>query len=211
MIDCGWQLSENNGQHTSAANAYVPTSTEVAVSVLPRPEFSKSTIDRFLSGISRPFGESGCWIWTRSKNARGYGYFYANNLAWKAHRFTYACFVGEIPPGLLVCHRCDTPSCVNPAHLFLGTHADNVRDMVQKNRVSKASRAPARLAASAAAAKRRSELNLELVRISAGIAGKVCGNGLHLLSGDNIRTDNLGCRACKAQRDKERQIRAKRI
>lgn len=76
-----------------------------------------------------------CWIWTRSTNRGGYGVFVPRKGGdIVAHRYSWELAHGGIPAGLRVLHRCDTPACVNPAHLLLGTQADNVADMISKSR-----------------------------------------------------------------------------
>lgn len=77
---------------------------------------------------------SGCWLWTAAACPPGYGRFRANGRSYVAHRFAWEIMRGPIPAGLCACHKCDTPACVNPDHLFLGTQADNVRDSVRKKR-----------------------------------------------------------------------------
>ena len=75
-----------------------------------------------------------CWIWTAHKYPKGYGQFGFNGKVTAAHRVSWILHYGPIPEGLLVCHRCDNPSCVNPEHLFLGTAKDNAEDMGRKGR-----------------------------------------------------------------------------
>ena len=79
---------------------------------------------------------SGCWIWSRSINNWGYGRIGPGRSERAAHRLSYRTFRGEIPDGMNVLHRCDVPRCVNPAHLFLGTNTDNMRDMASKGRTA---------------------------------------------------------------------------
>lgn len=76
-----------------------------------------------------------CWIWTAAIRCHGYGSFKnIHNKTVYAHRFSYEIHFGDIPVNMQVLHRCDNPSCVNPDHFFLGTHDDNMKDKVKKNR-----------------------------------------------------------------------------
>ena len=80
--------------------------------------------------------EGTCWKWTGFINR--YGRFGFRGTVWLAHRVAWILAKkGEIPPGLCICHSCDNPWCVNPAHLFLGSHADNMADMSRKGRQSR--------------------------------------------------------------------------
>jgi hypothetical protein len=76
----------------------------------------------------------GCWNWTGSCNKQGYGEFGLEGKLQRAHRAAYMFYVGSIPPGLFVLHSCDNRRCVNPAHLWLGTQRENIRDMIDKGR-----------------------------------------------------------------------------
>lgn len=79
--------------------------------------------------------KSGCWLWTGATAGRPrYGCVRFGKRKLRAHRVSWQIHRGRIPNGLLVCHNCDTPLCVNPDHLFLGTHADNQQDSVRKGR-----------------------------------------------------------------------------
>ncbi len=90
---------------------------------------------RFWSKVNKNT-DTGCWEWTAFKNKSGYGMFtVSSSLRTYAHRIA-AKLDGRDPTGMSVCHSCDNPSCVNPAHLFLGTQQDNVDDMRAKGRAN---------------------------------------------------------------------------
>lgn len=97
--------------------------------------FANETPREYVVRRSIPIPECGCWVWDgiRSGN-NGYGVATFNGGREPAHRFSYKANVGDIPDGMSVCHTCDVPNCVNPDHLFLGTHLDNMRDKVKKGR-----------------------------------------------------------------------------
>lgn len=91
---------------------------------------------RFWEKVDKSKGENSCWEWTRYKDKDGYGQLRFKGRMYLAHRFSYMTYVGAIPEGMLICHKCDNPSCVNPDHLFIGTHLDNKRDCIKKGRLN---------------------------------------------------------------------------
>jgi hypothetical protein len=89
--------------------------------------------DRFWAKIDRRAADE-CWPWTGARSRQGYGKLRVGTLTPDAHRLSYEFFYGPIPVGLHVLHTCDNPPCVNPAHLWLGTVADNMQDRNKKGR-----------------------------------------------------------------------------
>lgn len=74
------------------------------------------------------------WVWTGALIPKGYGMIGSEGQRKLAHRVSYELFIGPIPEGIFVLHRCDNRQCVNPKHLFLGTNSDNMQDMIKKGR-----------------------------------------------------------------------------
>lgn len=91
-------------------------------------------IARFEANLDPQRKPDECWLWLGTRFTQGYGYFRMSGKTGKAHRASYLLFVGEVPEGSHVLHRCDNRACVNPAHLFLGSNLDNMRDRDAKER-----------------------------------------------------------------------------
>lgn len=100
--------------------------------------------ERFWMKVDKSAGPDDCWLWI-SGMSNGYGRFgIRQGVIEYAHRMAWLLTKGPIPDGLFACHKCDNPRCVNPAHLFLGTHLDNIADRDAKGRVAKGDKAGAR-------------------------------------------------------------------
>lgn len=100
-----------------------------------RPDWLTRTVEERFNEKWMPEPNSVCWLWTATANTQGYGGFMLNGKREHAQRVAWFLKHGQMPPlGIDVCHRCDTPSCVNPDHLFLGTRRDNMRDAIAKGR-----------------------------------------------------------------------------
>lgn len=95
-------------------------------------ELSAITLAQFWSKV-KVGDKSECWPWQAKTNEHGYGYFKDE----RAHRVAYEILLGEIPQGMVACHRCDNRLCCNPFHIFIGTHQDNSDDAVRKGRVKR--------------------------------------------------------------------------
>lgn len=94
-------------------------------------------VDRFESKIDKT---NDCWLWTAGGQPIGYGIFWANGRNNYAHHVSYRIYKGEIPKGIWVLHTCDNKACVNPDHLYLGTHSDNTKDAVERKRMASGDR-----------------------------------------------------------------------
>jgi hypothetical protein len=105
---------------------------------------SRPIVSRFWEKVRKGESSNSCWLWTASGLGGGKNQFYGQFTITRdgkqyhtyAHRVSWELHNGPIPDGLSVLHKCDTPRCVNPAHLFLGTHTDNMRDAAAKHRLS---------------------------------------------------------------------------
>jgi HNH endonuclease len=103
----------------------------------------RGTLERFLAFVS-PEPNTGCWLWLGARNRKGYGARFSLGRRGEggdeAHRLAWTLLSGEIPASQYVLHRCNVPCCVNPEHLYLGDHAQNMADMVRLGRQARGSR-----------------------------------------------------------------------
>lgn len=100
------------------------------------------TPDKFWSKVNK---SSACWIWNGPIGKSGYGVVGYQYRSWSAHRLSWFFTFGDIPADMYICHSCDNKLCVNPAHLWLGTSAQNSQDMVSKGRSAKGDKSSSRL------------------------------------------------------------------
>lgn len=100
-------------------------------------DVTQEQIDVFWSKVNIKNRPTDCWEWLGAKKPKGYGNIRINNNYLLAHRVAFELANGLIPPGYIVCHICDNPSCCNPSHLMLGTTKSNAVDMLMKNRQKK--------------------------------------------------------------------------
>lgn len=128
--------------------------------------------ERLMSKIVK---EGDCWLWLAARNNMGYGQIRIARRTVLAHRTSYELFVGAVPTGLCVLHRCDNPRCINPSHLFLGTMRDNTQDMCKKGRARNGSEGQTH-----------------------------CLRG-HPLMGDNLAKTTDGSRRCRECRNTDRR------
>ncbi len=97
---------------------------------IPLPGTDLKLFARFMAKVRVT---DACWLWTASVSRDGYGKF---GHGGRAHRVAYEMFIGDIEPGLMVCHSCDTPACVRPSHLWVGTNRENQLDARRKGRLA---------------------------------------------------------------------------
>jgi len=98
--------------------------------------FENKSVIKFMEKFE--YSENNCWEWKACKNYGGYGVMRVNKINILATHFIWIFLHGDIPDNKIICHRCDNPGCINPSHLFLGDHNDNVQDMIKKGRARKA-------------------------------------------------------------------------
>jgi hypothetical protein len=117
---------------SDTARSVLPQSVQLVGGVSLEKVMNQKDIDRFLAKVNKT---DDCWIWTGCLNSDGYGNFRYKGRTISAHRFSYIVSYGEIPEAMSVCHHCDVRNCINPSHLFLGTHLENMRDCSLKKRI----------------------------------------------------------------------------
>lgn len=97
------------------------------------PAYEKELQERLKNNVKK-ITKNGCWLWGRACDTNGYGRMSMYGELAAAHRVSYLVFIGNIPRGMYVCHKCDVRNCINPDHLFIGTAKENTLDCLNKGR-----------------------------------------------------------------------------
>lgn len=134
VCECGTNRVKRGADLVKSGGSCGCLKSEINSKTMKKMQMDKhgSISDRFHSRYKKT--DNGCWTWIAHTDKDGYGILPTNSASIRAHRFSYELYIGVIPEELVVCHKCDNPSCVNPEHLFIGTVKDNCQDMLSKGR-----------------------------------------------------------------------------
>lgn len=146
---------------------------------------NKQILEDFLQTRTAPCPLTGCYLFTGASSNYGYGQFRKNDKLIAAHRYTYELANGKIKHGQYILHKCDTPACCNPTHLFMGTQKENIHDMIKKGRANKSTWLTGKI----------------------NLAKKSCPRG-HEYTDENTYIRPGGqrkCRACNRNRERDRK------
>lgn len=136
-VECGESLQIESWQMRRGRGKFCSIPCRQASMLRKSWEARRARFEKeFWAKVDQSARPSGCWPFLGSNRRGGYGRLIMYGKYHLAHRVSYRLAIGEIPDGLLVCHRCDNPPCCNPQHLFLGDHLANMRDRDAKGRAS---------------------------------------------------------------------------